>query len=57
VLAAPAAGDDVTRDLGAQFPGFRSALVLRDVGPGASGRVCRPMAEKALAALGVLPAR
>ena len=26
-------------------------------GPGASGRVCRPMAEKALAALGVLPAR
>ncbi len=27
------------------------------VGPGASGMVCRPMAEKALAALGVLPAR
>ena len=26
-------------------------------GPGASGTVCRPMAEKALAALGVLPAR
>jgi beta-lactamase class D len=26
-------------------------------GPGATGRVCRPMAEKALAALGVLPAR
>jgi beta-lactamase class D len=26
-------------------------------GPGASGMVCRPMAEKALAALGVLPAR
>ena len=26
-------------------------------GPGASGRVCRPLAEKALAALGVLPAR
>ena len=26
-------------------------------GPGASGIVCRPMAEKALAALGVLPAR
>jgi beta-lactamase class D len=26
-------------------------------GPGASGPVCRPMAEKALAALGVLPAR
>jgi beta-lactamase class D len=27
------------------------------VGPGASGMLCRPMAEKALAALGVLPAR
>jgi beta-lactamase class D len=26
-------------------------------GPGASGMVCRPMAERALAALGVLPAR
>jgi beta-lactamase class D len=26
-------------------------------GPGASGRVCRPLAEKALAELGVLPAR
>jgi beta-lactamase class D len=26
-------------------------------GPGATGMVCRPMAEKALAALGVLPAR
>lgn len=26
-------------------------------GPGASGMVCRPMAEKALAALGILPAR
>jgi hypothetical protein len=26
-------------------------------GPGASGMVCRPMAEKALAVLGLLPAR
>lgn len=41
---APAAAEEVTRDLGAYFPGFRSTLVLRD-------------AEEALAALGVLPAR
>ena len=36
------------------------SLVLyaaRIEGPGASGMVCRPMAEKALVALGVLPAR
>lgn len=36
------------------------SLVLyaaRIEGPGASGMVCRPMAEKALASLGVLPAR
>ena len=32
-------------------------FAARIQGPGASGPVCRPMAEKALAALGVLPAR
>jgi hypothetical protein len=32
-------------------------FAARIEGPGASGPVCRPMAEKALAALGVLPAR
>jgi len=30
-LAGPAAAEDVTQDLGAHFPGFRSTLVLRDV--------------------------
>jgi hypothetical protein len=35
---APAAAEEVTRDLGAHFPGFRSTLVLRDV---AAGRTLR----------------
>lgn len=38
LLAAPAAGEDVSRDLGTHFPGFRSALVVRDV---AAGRTVR----------------
>jgi len=31
ILAAPAAAEDVEQDLSPHFPGFRSALVLRDV--------------------------
>ena len=37
--------------------GRRFVFAATIAGPGASGMVCRPMAERALAALGVLPAR
>ena len=101
-LVSEAGAADTVQDLGAHFPGFRSALILVQdppgpglvyrgktgscqdpgasdphgwwvgsiesegrlhvyaaliEGPGASGMVRRPMAEKALAALGVLPPR
>jgi beta-lactamase class D len=38
LAAAPAAAEDAVRDLGAYFPGYRSAFVLRDV---AAGRTIR----------------
>jgi beta-lactamase class D len=42
-LAAPA-GEDVSRDLGAYFPGFRSTLVVRDVAAGRTVRHGAPLA-------------
>ncbi len=58
LATARSSAEDGGQDLGGQFRGFRAAFVIAAVvGPGASGMVCRPTAEKALAALGVLPAR
>jgi len=45
VLAAPAAGEDVEKDLGHHFPGFRSSFVLRDVAGGRTVRHDAPMAR------------
>jgi beta-lactamase class D len=45
-LAAPSVGEDVSQDLGANFPGLRSAVVLRDV---AGGRTVRHGASLARA--------